>query len=264
MATSQAVRECDRCVAITKSGAVCRNRTCRGAKCWIHTKTQEGLRIKPSQVANGGFGLHTTRRFPAGAKLADYAGEKLTRALIHVLRLDTYKGCLGRPGLADSLLRAALGLLRRGGCLRRRLLDRLHRGRAASSGGLVVVLRIRLGVVSEEEAAAVLGRCGRAARSAASSQWRAQCTSSPRRGGGRRSGACTAGTRASGRGSGWSSSTTEDASQRPPTGARTPRVATHSARPCSASAECLFTCGTFALCSGSTRGCLTVQSITLR
>jgi hypothetical protein len=82
MATSQAVRECDRCVATTKSGAQCRNRTCRGQKCWLHTKSQDGLRIKPSQVANGGFGLHTTKRFPAGAKLADYAGEKLTRAQV--------------------------------------------------------------------------------------------------------------------------------------------------------------------------------------
>lgn len=79
---SQVVRECDRCVATTKSGAPCGNRTCRGTKCWIHTKTQEGLRIRTSQVPNGGFGLYTTRRFPAGAKIADYTGEKMTRAQV--------------------------------------------------------------------------------------------------------------------------------------------------------------------------------------
>eukprot|EP01043_Picozoa_sp_COSAG02_P085485 COSAG02_NODE_23122_length_729_cov_1.588889_1_plen_158_part_00 len=79
---SQVVRECDRCVATTKSGALCRNRTCRGTKCWIHTKTQEGLRIRSSQVQNGGFGLYTPRRFPVGAKIADYTGEKMTRAQV--------------------------------------------------------------------------------------------------------------------------------------------------------------------------------------
>ena len=78
----QAIRECDRCAATTKSGTQCRNRTCRGPKCWQHTRSQEGLRVKDSQVPNGGFGLHTTKRFPAGAKIADYKGEKLTRAAV--------------------------------------------------------------------------------------------------------------------------------------------------------------------------------------
>ena len=79
---NQSIRECDRCTAIAKSGSRCRNRTCKGRKCWIHTKRDEGLRIKPSQIPNSGSGLYATKRFAKGAKIADYTGEKLTRAQV--------------------------------------------------------------------------------------------------------------------------------------------------------------------------------------
>ena len=82
MPNQSSIRECDRCVAIAKSGSRCRNRTCKGRKCWIHTKRDEGLRIKPSQIPNSGSGLYATKRFAKGAKIADYTGEKLTRAQV--------------------------------------------------------------------------------------------------------------------------------------------------------------------------------------
>ena len=79
---NQSIRECDRCVAIAKSGSRCRNRTCKGRKCWIHTKRDEGLRIKPSQIPNAGQGLYATKRFAKGDRIADYTAEKLTRAQV--------------------------------------------------------------------------------------------------------------------------------------------------------------------------------------
>ena len=79
---TQSLKDCKRCTAITKGGARCRNQTCRGTKCWQHTKSQEGLRVKPSQISDGGFGLHTTRRFAKGEKVANYTGEKMTRAQV--------------------------------------------------------------------------------------------------------------------------------------------------------------------------------------
>ena len=41
---------CERCMATAKSGSRCRNRTCRGDKCWQHLKRDSGLRVKPSQI----------------------------------------------------------------------------------------------------------------------------------------------------------------------------------------------------------------------
>ena len=79
---NQSIRECDRCTAIAKSGSRCRLRTCKGSKCWIHTKRDEGLRIKPSQIPNSGSGLYATKRFAKGDRIADYTGEKLTRAQV--------------------------------------------------------------------------------------------------------------------------------------------------------------------------------------
>ena len=79
---NQSIRECDRCVAIAKSGNRCRLRTCKGRKCWIHTKKDEGLRIKPSQIPNAGEGLYATKRFAKGERIADYTGEKMTRVQV--------------------------------------------------------------------------------------------------------------------------------------------------------------------------------------
>ena len=78
----QAVKDCNRCTANNKAGNRCKNRTCRGEKCWIHTKKEDGLRIKKSQIANAGLGLHSTRRFGKGDKITEYSGEKMTREAI--------------------------------------------------------------------------------------------------------------------------------------------------------------------------------------
>ena len=79
---NQSIRECDRCTAIAKSGSRCRNRTCKGKKCWIHTKKEDGLRVKRSQIPNSGFGLYSTKRFGKGDKITNYTGEKLTKAAV--------------------------------------------------------------------------------------------------------------------------------------------------------------------------------------
>ena len=79
---SQSIRECDQCTATTASGQRCRKRTCRGPVCWMHAKSQHGLRVKPSQVPTAGLGLYATRRLAKNARIAPYAGEKRTRAQV--------------------------------------------------------------------------------------------------------------------------------------------------------------------------------------
>ena len=48
---------CERCTATAKNGSRCRNRTCRGDKCWQHLKRDSGLRVRPSQIQGAGMGL---------------------------------------------------------------------------------------------------------------------------------------------------------------------------------------------------------------
>jgi len=50
--------------------------------CWQHLKAQKGLRIKPSEIANAGFGLFASKRIPKGKVIAPYTGEVLTRAQV--------------------------------------------------------------------------------------------------------------------------------------------------------------------------------------
>ena len=59
---SQSVRTCSQCTATTAAGTRCRKRTCRGPVCWQHAQSQHGLRVKPSQIQNAGFGLFATKR----------------------------------------------------------------------------------------------------------------------------------------------------------------------------------------------------------
>ena len=77
---SQSIKECDRCVATTKSGARCRRRTCRGEKCWIHLKSQDNLRVKRSGIANAGLGLYALKKLKKNEKIAAYKGDHLTKA----------------------------------------------------------------------------------------------------------------------------------------------------------------------------------------
>jgi hypothetical protein len=67
-------RDCQRCQA-TKVGTQlqCKKRTCMSATyCYIHLKILEGLRIKPSNIPNAGYGLFTTRDRQKNEKLDDY------------------------------------------------------------------------------------------------------------------------------------------------------------------------------------------------
>ena len=76
---SQSVRTCSQCTATTSAGTRCRKRTCRGPVCWQHAQTQHGLRVKPSQIQNAGFGLYATKRLAKNARIAPYTGEQRTR-----------------------------------------------------------------------------------------------------------------------------------------------------------------------------------------
>ena len=77
---SQSVRTCSQCTATTAAGTRCRKRTCRGPVCWQHAQSQHGLRVKPSQIQNAGFGLFATKRMAKDARIAAYDGEHRTRA----------------------------------------------------------------------------------------------------------------------------------------------------------------------------------------
>ena len=77
---SQSVRTCSQCTATTAAGTRCRKRTCRGPVCWQHAQSQHGLRVKPSQIQNAGFGLFATKRMAKDARIAAYDGERRTRA----------------------------------------------------------------------------------------------------------------------------------------------------------------------------------------
>ena len=57
----------------------CVKRTCRGPVCWQHAQKQHGLRVKPSQIQNAGFGLYATKRLARNARIAPYTGELRTR-----------------------------------------------------------------------------------------------------------------------------------------------------------------------------------------
>jgi uncharacterized protein len=78
-AMSQSVRTCSQCTATTSAGTQCRKRTCRGPVCWQHAQQQHGLRVKPSQIQNAGFGLYATKRLAKNARVASYTGEHRTR-----------------------------------------------------------------------------------------------------------------------------------------------------------------------------------------
>ena len=64
------------CTADTKAGAPCRAVTAMGQYCWNHLRTIRGLRIKKSQVPNGGKGLYAARALPTHYKI-DYTGDRM-------------------------------------------------------------------------------------------------------------------------------------------------------------------------------------------
>ncbi len=95
---SQSVRTCSQCTATTAAGTRCRKRTCRGPVCWQHAQSQHGLRVKPSQVQNAGFGLFATKRMAKDARIAAYTGQRRTRAQVN----ERYGGDTGQYVLCRS------------------------------------------------------------------------------------------------------------------------------------------------------------------
>ena len=62
---------CERCTATAKNGSRCRNRTCRGDKCWQHLKRDSGLRVRPSQIQGADARGLRTRNFSRGNCMHD-------------------------------------------------------------------------------------------------------------------------------------------------------------------------------------------------
>ena len=49
---------CTRCVATTKGGNQCKNRTCKQYPyCWVHLKAKDKLQVKKSTIEGAGEGL---------------------------------------------------------------------------------------------------------------------------------------------------------------------------------------------------------------
>ena len=74
----QIVMGTQQCVATTKDGGQCRQKTRHGAHCWVHLAQLFGARIKQSTVANAGKGLFAARDFRRGEVVARYTGELVT------------------------------------------------------------------------------------------------------------------------------------------------------------------------------------------
>jgi hypothetical protein len=71
--------KCDRCTGITKTGQVCKLRTCiRLPYCFIHARKILYLEVKSSTIPNGGCGLFTTKDRSKNDKIAEYIGESLS------------------------------------------------------------------------------------------------------------------------------------------------------------------------------------------
>jgi hypothetical protein len=57
----------------SRNNSRCRLRTARDHKCWIHSQSEDGLRVMRSRVA--GLGLYTARPFQKGEELCRYTGK---------------------------------------------------------------------------------------------------------------------------------------------------------------------------------------------
>ena len=82
MEMSQSQYHSNQCIAKADStGERCKLRTARGRRCFHHSRRDEGLRVKASNVAAAGLGLYTTRPMKKGTSIK-YTGEELTRAQV--------------------------------------------------------------------------------------------------------------------------------------------------------------------------------------
>lgn len=109
--------ECNECVALTSKGQKCKNRVCIGvSRCWMHSKREYGVRIRPSQT--GGKGLFATRAIGAGSWICPYHGEVINRACLDQRypgnTTATYTTTLGRATFNDSACRRGIGSMANG------------------------------------------------------------------------------------------------------------------------------------------------------
>ena len=64
--------------------------------CWQHAQKQHGLRVKPSQIHNAGFGLYATKRLAKNARIAPYTGDHLELGgWVVVFGVVNARGCVG-------------------------------------------------------------------------------------------------------------------------------------------------------------------------
>ena len=79
----------ERCLCINKNGLRCKNQTVIGLGCCrVHLSSQYHLKIKPSNIPNGGLGLFAFGKgdaiiFKKDQNIIEYAGEKLTEAQVN-------------------------------------------------------------------------------------------------------------------------------------------------------------------------------------
>lgn len=66
------------CTSTTTAGKRCIRPVKRGHKCAQHLEREDGLRIAPSRLWNGGWGLFTTVARLKGERIAPYTGEKVS------------------------------------------------------------------------------------------------------------------------------------------------------------------------------------------
>lgn len=84
----QSIKRSGRCTATKKAGGRCLLITCTtGPYCWIHTRTEMNLRVKPSKIKNAGLGLYVDKPgvkkgkvvIKKNHKVCDYTGPIKTK-----------------------------------------------------------------------------------------------------------------------------------------------------------------------------------------
>jgi hypothetical protein len=81
---SQSVYESNRCDSIASStGQRCRNRTGRGRQCWHHQMRNKNVRVKTSQIPNGGLGLFAGPKGIKKGQRISYTGQAMTHAAVN-------------------------------------------------------------------------------------------------------------------------------------------------------------------------------------
>lgn len=80
-------KACGQCTAITKKGTRCKLNTCViGPKCWMHTLSENNLKVKQSHIKEAGKGLYAQKGrsknndivFKKDSVIGEYSGKILT------------------------------------------------------------------------------------------------------------------------------------------------------------------------------------------